>query len=255
MDPIRDSDLILYHYRDGLDADRWAAIDRALVESPALAARYARLCQTLALADAAPVPEPDAGFERRLWTALEQRIGPAPARPGIAQWLRRWWEAPLRPAFAAAAGVVLALGVAFYAGRYSAPLPAASPVAATEKGAAMGDKVLEAYIAAHLRTTQNVVLTAVNVQSPELLAGNRDIAEDLIESNRLYAAAAQRAGNARLAEFLRRLEPLLMELANQNGAGGIQDSNGLREYVEKNDLLFELKATQARIEPRRSTSI
>jgi hypothetical protein len=81
-----------------------------------------------------------------------------------------------------------------------------------------------------------------------LHASNSDVAATLVESNRLYAAAAARAGNTRLADFLRQLEPVLIDLANQPADASIQSRDGLRDYLRKTDLLFQVRATQARID-------
>lgn len=275
MDTIRDSDLILYHYRDGLDAETLAAIERALQQSPALQQRYATLRATLEAADAQPLPQPDAGFDERLWQRLEarldaesasthtprephRRVTAAARRDTATAMPRRSW---LRPA-ASALALAAALGLGFFLGRQPAQPPdptpriatttaAGDPAAAPEK---LSARVLDAYVAAHLRETEGVVLTAVNSGNADLLAGNRELAASLIDSNRLYAQAAQRAGNARLANFLQQLEPLLIELANPPPADPIQGSEGLRDYVDKSDVLFQLRAIQARMQAPRSTS-
>lgn len=257
MDTIRDGDLVLYHYRDGLTAGELATIERALRDSAALRARYAALCATLAAADAQPAPEADAGLEQRLWQRWERQVDAAamPHRPPAARRERhRGLRRTARTAVAACA-LIAALGVGFLLGRQPAtvapPPGGADPVAATDLSA----RVLDAYVAAHLRETENMVLTAANSDSAALRDGNREIAAGLLESNRLYAQAAARAGNARLANFLRQLEPLLIELANPAPAGDIQASDGLRDYLDRTDLLFQLRATQARMDPQRSTSI
>lgn len=276
MDTIRDSDLILYHYRDGLDDAALAAIAQALEQSPALRARYAALTATLQAADAQPLPQPDAGFEQRLWQRFDAQVEAAAAPRQAAPHVReaaagreRHGTALRRPLRLAAGALALvgALGLGFLLGRQPAD-SLAPPVAgtgtstgtanppgvSTDAGTTLSTRVLDAYVAAHLRETEGVVLTAVNSDSADLLAGNRELAAGLIDSNRLYAQAAARAGNARLANFLQQLEPLLIELANPAGAGPIQDSDGLRDYVDKTDLLFQLRATQARMEPQRQTS-
>ena len=109
-------------------------------------------------------------------------------------------------------------------------------------------RVLDAYVADHLRSTEGLLLTAANTDSNELDAGNRELAAALVESNRLYALAAARAGNARLGDFLRQLEPVLLELANRPADAPIESREGLREYLRKTDLLFQVRATQARID-------
>ncbi len=64
------------------------------------------------------------------------------------------------------------------------------------------------------------------------------------------AAAAARAGNTALADFLRQMEPVLIVLANPPRGGGIQVREGLREYVRESDLLFKVRAAEARLAPR-----
>lgn len=266
MDTIRDADLILYYYRDGLSAAELDAIARALAASPALRARYDALLATLSAVDAQPAPEPDAGFEQRLWQRWEQQtVAGMPAGRHHAaaprSERRERHRARARPLLRYAGAVfalAAAVGIGFQLGRQ--PFVPRDPAGANSGVALarhddMAARVLEAYVAAHLRETEGVVLTAVNSDSTALLAGNRELAAGLLESNRLYAQAATRAGNARLANFLQQLEPLLIELANPAPADPIQGSDGLRDYVDKTDLLFQLRATQARMESQRPTSI
>ena len=261
MDAIRDTDLILYHYRDGLSEGELAALAAALAESADLRRRYEAIYATLHVADTLPEPQPEAGFDLRLWNVLDARIDAAEraaatvAEPGRARrsW-RDWLFAPgPRLALGGAFALALALGVGYRLGRDSAP---EKPRVVAQEEAVNASRVLDAYVAAHLRATEGAVLTAVNSDSAELLAGNRELAANLIDSNRLYAAAAVRAGNTRLADFLRQLEPLLLELANPPAGGSIQSTDGLRDYLDKTDLLFQLRATQKRIDSgaRRPTS-
>jgi len=265
MNTIRDADLILYHYRDGLSAAELATIEQALVDSAALRTRYAALAATLAAVDAQPEPAPDAEFEQRLWQRFEQRLDAgSDAARAVAAHLRparrerhRAGARPLLRYAGMTLALVAALGVGFLLGRQPADTqhPSGSGYPPTVVSRDMAARVLDAYVASHLRETEGVVLTAVNSDNAALLAGNRELAAGLLESNRLYAQAASRAGNARLANFLQQLEPLLIELANPAPTGDIQGSDGLRDYVDKTDLLFQLRATQARIEPQRPTSI
>jgi hypothetical protein len=246
MNPISDEDLVLYHYRDGLDAAALAGIAAALDASAELRTRYASIEQTLARVDALPTPEPDRDFNARLWRKLEPRLQPR----AVAQrtpWLARVqaWLSPPRLAFAGAAcALALAVGIGFYAGRHSVP---ETPIAATQADAAAA-RVLDAYVAAHLRATEGVLMTASNSDSTTLLDSNRELAASLVESNRLYALAAARAGNTQLADFLRQLEPILISLANQPASPSIEPAQGLRDYLRSTDLLFQVRATEARLD-------
>jgi hypothetical protein len=265
MNTIHDTDLILYHYRDGLDEALSAQIAEALRQSPALRARYAALQATLQAADAQPLPLPDAGFEQRLWQRWEAGLQAADGAPRSAHAAAsaradrrargRAGPGRLLRFGGAALALTAALGLGFLLGRQPPAGVAPPQVVTKEESGNLSNRVLDAYVVAHLRETEGVVMTAVNSDNAALLAGNRELAAGLVESNRLYAQAARSAGNARLANFLKQLEPLLIELANPVPAGAIQDSDGLRDYVDKTDLLFQLRATQARIAPQAPTSI
>jgi len=254
MSMISDDDLVLYHYRDGLDGARIAEIEDALFADPSVRARYAALRGMLEQVDALPAPEPDAGFEQRLWSGLAPRLQAPPERqPGAWQVLRALFVLPPAPrlAFVPALALALVLGVAFYAGRYSAPEPVPAPVLVDAGHAgdsqAVAARVMQGYVAGHLRATEGLLMTASNSDDPALREANREVANSLLDSNRLYALAAARAGNLRLADFLRQLEPVLLDLANPAGDGTVQDMTGLREYLKKTDLLFQVRATEARM--------
>ena len=74
-----------------------------------------------------------------------------------------------------------------------------------------GDKLLAAQLGAHLRSTEQVFLLAQHdPQSGQLAAA---LAANLMDSHRLYAAAAERAGRPQLAHALREMEPALLELS------------------------------------------
>ena len=257
MSPITDDDLVLYHYHDGLDTERIEHITAALATSPALRTRYAAIERAIAhFGQDEIAPDPDLGA--RLWRRLEPRLeeagvvaspssagGYASVRRQSARDRLRAWLAPtpLRPALVAAAVLVVAIGAGFLLGRHSVT----PPVASTAGDAAAG-RILDAYVAANLRATEGVLLTASNSGDASLLEGNRELAQSLVDSNRLYALAAARAGNARLADFLRQLEPVLLSLANQTGTATVQSSEDLRRFLDATDLLFQVRATEARLD-------
>ena len=249
MNPITDDDLVLYRYRDGLDAARIEQIAAALAESPALRERYATIERAIAHFDSQDI-EPDPDLGSRLWRRLSPQLeeaGVVSSSRGMLDRLRTWLAPPqARFAFAVAATVLVAIGVGFVVGRQSVTAPP-TQVASNEVEAAAA-RVLEAYVAANLRATEGVLLTASNSGDASLLEGNRELAQSLVESNRLYALAAARAGNTQLAGFLRQLEPVLLSLANQPGTATIQSSEDLRHFLDSTDLLFQVRTIEARLD-------
>jgi hypothetical protein len=260
MTQITDDDLVLYYYHDGLDAARIEHITAALATSPALRERYAAIERAIAhFGQQEMTPDPDLGA--RLWRRLEPQLEEAGvvASPSSSarSYARVTWQSaldclraslaptPQRTALVAAAVIVIAIGAGFFLGRQSVIV--SPPVASTAADAAAG-RVLDAYVAANLRATEGVLLTASNSGDASLLEGNREFAQSLVESNRLYALAAARAGNARLADFLRQLEPVLLSLANQPGTATVQSSEDLRRFLDATDLLFQVRATEARLD-------
>lgn len=253
MNPITDDDLVLYHYRDGLDAGRIAQIETALATSAILRGRYAAIERAVGNFSHQEI-EPDPDFSARVWQRLEPQLATERIVKPLAHVRRdsafdrlRGWLAPIqmRHALAAAAVLGVAIGIGFVVGRESAPV--APPIASTDANA-VAARVLAAYVAANLRATERVLLTASNSNDASLLEGNRELAQSLVESNRLYALAAARDGNTRLATFLRQLEPVLISLANQPGSATVQSSEDLRQFLDATDLLFQVRATQARLD-------
>jgi hypothetical protein len=251
MNPINDNDLILYHYRDGLDGARLGEIEQALLASGELRSRYTRLTDLLGNLDT-QAPEPAPGFERRLLADLDRHLFPAVTKK-TGEGLFGRWIAFLRGDSAGgllwvgslASILVIALGIGFLAGRGSNPDPVAAIPAGQSK---MASRVLDAYVAGHLRATEGVLMTAANTEGGALLVSNRELAEALVESNRMYAIAAARAGNPRLADFLHQLEPVLIGVANQSDTESIESRQGLRDYLSDTDLLFQVRATESRID-------
>lgn len=245
MHTISDDDIVLYHYRNGLDDAQLAEIRDALAVSADLRARYSSLERMLACVDAEPVPEPAPDLNARLWRKLEPRLQARRVVEKRASWLDTLhaWLTPPRLAFAGACAIAVAIGIGFYAGRQSAPN---APLVASADAASA--RVLDAYVAAHLRATEGVLMTASNSDSAELLGGNRELAAQLVEANRLYALAAAKAGNTQLADFLRQIEPVLISLANPSPSESVQPSEGLREYLKATDLMFQVRAAEARLD-------
>lgn len=227
---ITDDELLLYHYRELDDAER-ARIGAALAEQPELARRLHALVARLDAAAAMPeVPVPEA-VQQRWRTALENAAAQTSAAPKV-----RRWSGPRLLQLAAAAVLVLALVVTFQvmqpppqpvAGN---PTPETAPDAATTTDAAAYENGLKF----HLASTERRIAGLADASPEE----RTRLVETIIGQNRLYALAAERAGEPQLARVLRAFNPILADLADGRSEAAAADVA---------QLSFELRVMQARL--------
>jgi hypothetical protein len=236
VQPISDEDLVLFHYRDELPRERMREIEDALFYDAGLRLRLAALRETLsAVGEAWPQPEADAGLEARVWERLAPAL-PKRVPPEKLSWFdwRSWFSYPRNSQIAFASMLLAALGIGYLLGR-----PAGAPADDGLLAQDASRRVLAAYLAAHLEDTERALLVASN--SPGDGAAASELASSLLDSNRLYALAAERAGKPALGQFLRELEPVLIELANEEGA--IEPALG--DEIRRRDLTFKTRAAAA----------
>jgi hypothetical protein len=222
---ISDDDLLLYYYRDGLDATQRARIGTALAEQPELARRLHRLVAQLdTVADMPEVAVPP--YIQQRWENALGRLAPVKSKPRL--FAAFHWQA----AAAAVIAVVLLVTVQLLLrSPQEQPIADATPVqSAYERG-----------LRWHLASTEQG-LAELNGAQPEERA--RLIAT-IVEQNRLYALAAERANEPQLARVLRAFTPILESLAAEPGDESASDVA---------QLSFELRVMQARLKAETVTS-
>jgi anti-sigma-K factor RskA len=221
---ISDDDLLLYYYRDGLDAAERARIGVALAEHPELARRLHSLVARLDAAAAMPdVPVPAATQQR--WQAA---LAGSTRERGVESPRRGFFAEPKWQAFAAAAAVAV-IALVFGVQKLAAP-PVATP---PEVAAASRASAYENGLKVHLASTERR-LASLDDATPEERAR---LVETIISQNRIYALAAERAGEPELARVLRAFTPIL-----ENVADGREQTAG-----SVAQLGFELRVMQARL--------
>jgi hypothetical protein len=223
---ITDDELLLYHYRDGLDADERARIGAALSRQPELAQRLQTLVARLDAAAALPeVPVP-APVQQRWQAALESAAQLDSAREVRAPRTAHRWD--FRWATAAAVAAVAIFLVMPERTAEIAP-PAATTAAAGTAEASAYERGLKF----HLASTEQQ-LAGIGSATPEERAR---LIETILAQNRIYALAAERAGEPQLARVLRAFAPVLESLAQEDG-----DSS-----ADIAQLNFELRVMQGRL--------
>jgi hypothetical protein len=221
---ISDDDLLLYYYRDGLDPIERARVATALARDPELAQRLHRLVAQLDTAAEMPdVPVP-AHVRQRWQGALATRARPRPSFR---------WQA------IAATVALLAVLLTVWVSMKPAPERVAhetSPTAATPDPAAY-----ERGLRWHLANTEQRLANLDNAQPDE----RARLIAAIIEQNRMYALAAERANEPQLARVLRAFTPILESLTDERRETSAADIA---------QLSFEMRVMQARLKAATSSS-
>jgi hypothetical protein len=230
---ISDDDLLLYYYRDGLDAAERARIGTALAEQPEVAQRLHRLVAQLDTAAEMPeVPVPP-HIQQRWQAALEraaQTNGRA-ARPAAKTGSRSLTI--LRWPLAAAAVLILAVLVSERTSMLSTPEQ-------TTEVAPPAGTAYERGLRWHLASTEQRLASLDSAPPEERVR----LIETIIEQNHMYALAADRANEPQLARVLRAFTPILQSLTDERHDASASDIA---------QLSFELRVMQARLKAETDT--
>ncbi len=226
---------VLYYYGEG------GEIEDHIHTCERCRASYQALQRVLNSVDSFPVPERAPDYENRVWTAIEGRIE---KRSLLSQWLSFGW----RPALVAAAMAVLIVS-AFLAGR-AWQKPAPRQMAAVDGGAR--ERVLLVAVGDHLERSSMVLVELANAGAPAKgrldISYERQTAEDLLESNRLYRQTAATNGDVGTAALLEELERVLLEIAHSPSEVSAHQLEELRKQIEDRGILFKVKIFGSQVE-------
>ena len=198
-----------------------------------------------------------------VWTQLQTRLqGPEPGAQNPeptaqsptpkAESLKPnlWW------ALATAAMVVLA----FLTGRFvnlreqprapeSAGATAPATPARVADEATVRERVLLIAVGDHLERSQMVLVELAHADaSGELdISAERQLADDLVASNRLYRQTAQQMGQANVAGLLDELERVLVEVARGPSTVSMEQLADIQQRIESQGILFKVKVIRSEL--------
>jgi anti-sigma-K factor RskA len=193
-----------------------------------------------------------------VWTAIQARLESPESKvqspqsnhqPPTTNQLPRWaW------AMATAALVVMA----FFTGRFvnqreqqtaSQQQTAATAVRASADNSVVRERVLLIAVGDHLERSQMVLVELAHAETTgELdISAERQLADDLLASNRLYRQTAQQVGQANVAGVLDELERVLVELARGPSTVSMQQLADIQQRIESQGILFKVKVMGSNI--------
>ncbi len=250
-----DQQLVLFFYGEADDRSAIAAHVEACADCQAT---LQELRRTLAAVDSHEIPARDARYGAEVWTRIESRLGPTPAR----NWLE--WFAPRRLAFAGAVGVLLV--AAFIAGRYSSSpnpprtavsLPASpAPQQTSGQQEQVRDRILLVAVGDHLEHSQMVLVELMNKPPEEAvdISGTQEWARDLVPANRLIRQTANEAGEAVVADVLDDLERLFVEIAASPSRLTGAEFQQIRQRIEAQGIVFKIRVLDSQVRQRENVA-
>lgn len=245
MNHLSEQDLVLYFYGD---APKKAALERHLAECGACAAEYASLRTTLSAIEF-PVPERASDYETQLWSTLRPRLEATEAPK------RSFWAAAFQPRRWAIGGALAAIVIAaFLAGRYMPRPNTPQPPLIVEKAPAKSgsDRVLMVAVGDHLDKTQMILVELINTRAEGKvdISAERDLAQNLVNENRLYRQTAQHDKDPELAGMLDQLERVLVDIAHHPDSVSGKELEDLQQRIESQGVLFKVRVVESKVKAR-----
>jgi hypothetical protein len=227
MNHIGEDQLVLFYYGESAEAE---AIENHLSGCESCRTELRSLQLVLNTVDSVSVPERPTDYGQAIWKRLEPRLEVRHRRS-----IRLWWI--WAPALAA-----LLVG-AFLAG--SLWQRAGGPgIATNQSNQQIRERILLVAVGDHLERSQMVLAELDNAPDGKGkldISGERRMAEELLDDNRLYRQTARTTGNNSMASVLDDLERVLLEIAHSPSEISAEQLNDLREQIESRGLLFKVR--------------
>lgn len=243
-------DLVLHYYGES-PADEGVRVGGHLDGCATCRGTWQELTDTLRLVNGAAVPEPPADFEQTMWQRVSRQL---PVRPHRASWR------PFAIVGALAAGLVAAVATGYLTTKVMAPSRAgrdAASSAAREVVPATSsrERVLLTALNDHFSQTEVLLVELLNHSdsSSSDLAFEREAADDLVASGRLYRQTARQTGDGQFAQLLDDLEGVLVEVASSPERVNREDFRLLRARIDDEGLLFKVRAVSTEVRDRQQT--
>ena len=114
---------------------------------------------------------------------------------------------------------------------------------ASADDAAVRERVLLIAVGDHLERSQMVLVELAHAETRgELdISAERQLADDLVASNRLYRQTAQQMGQENVAGLLNELEPVLVEVARGPSTVSMQQLDDIQQRIEALGIVFKMK--------------
>lgn len=223
-------------------------------------AELAALASVLDRVTPVEVPEPGDDYEARTWDRL--------------QWKLRGEKKRARFTWVKSAAIAATVLIAFLAGVFwkspsrqvvessrTASATTANPAtplvnATTRRPEDSTTRVLLVVVGEHFDDSERVLVELTNLtpKGNTDITTERDRAEELLASNRLYRRTALDRGEEDVATLLDELEPVLLQIAHSPAQVSEEELRAMQKRVETKGLVFKLRVVRADVHRTAATS-
>lgn len=240
MRHLTQDELVLFYYREKGGVDR-RKTEEHLQSCDLCRRELAGLTESLEAIDSLPIPERDENYGGEVWARI---------RPRLAKGIERRWNfvLPLRT-WALAGSVAVLLVVAFWGGRFwqqrQTPTAATIPAPARER-------ILMVAVGDHLDRAQMLLVEVMNQEAagPVDVSQKKQLAQDLVQSNRLYRQTALRDGKPGMANVLDELERVLLHISHSPNEISADDLASLQHQIESEGILFKVRVVELEVQEK-----
>jgi hypothetical protein len=216
-------------------------------------AELGRIAEVLDRVETPEVPEPGADYEALVWQRLSWRLQGEKKRTRRTEWVR-WGAVAAVVALAFVAGLLWkenrgaapASGAGPAAGAAAAPLIQPVSQASTQQ---QRDRILLVVVSDHFDESERILIELSNLKPEEGIdiGPERERAEALLASNRIYRRTAQDRGEDSVATLLDDLEPVLLQIAHSPSQVSADELRSIQKRVEAKGLVLKLRVVRANV--------
>jgi hypothetical protein len=238
MKHLNETELIEHYYKESADM---AECQRHVQQCAGCAKSYAELRRDLEQVKTPATPERGEAYGDQVWQAIRGSL------PAYEQAKRNWtlwqWWRPL--GFAAACALLIAAG--FLAGRQWQRKQ--TPTVAVAADPQARQRVVVVVLGDHLDRSERLLVALNHAGSHDAWENGplQSEARELLATNRLVRQSMSTTGNPVMEASLDRLERLLAELANEPDGLNETELERLRQEMNTDGLLFDIRVLRSRI--------
>jgi hypothetical protein len=217
-----------------------STVERHLKACVKCADEYSALERDLGGVKALVSPPRGEGYGEEVWRSIRGSLKPYEAR----KW--RWPTLGFRKPLALATAFALLMVAAFLAGRvWQRKQTSQTAVVASDPQARQ--RVVVWVLGDHLDRSERLLVALNHADGKDDALPIQSEARELLASNRLLRQSAKQSSDPAMDAALDRLERLLVEISNQPNGLTDADLNRLRQEMNTDGLLFDVRVLRSRV--------